>query len=91
MASAWYLFFTTFVSEDLAFVYGLFSVIDNKMPALFFLLFYGAGVILGDLGLYLIGVAGRNEAILSAGPLRCLPPKIDYGNAGEMAVIRLLG
>ncbi|MEM7646553.1 MAG: hypothetical protein AAF203_06575, partial [Pseudomonadota bacterium] len=53
------LFLGTLVSEDLAYIYGLFSVQGEEMSALSFLFFFGAGVLFGDLLLYGLGVLLR--------------------------------
>lgn len=51
---------STLISEDLAYIYGLFSFQNQKLSGLWFVLAYTMGVIFGDLMLYYIGyLAGR--------------------------------
>lgn len=49
----------TLVSEDLAFVSGLFSVKNSSMTAITFILAYSIGVLIGDILLYGLGVLTR--------------------------------
>ncbi len=46
---------TTIISEDLAYVYGLFGVQSSYMSPITFVLFFTLGVLVGDLMLYFVG------------------------------------
>lgn len=46
---------STLISEDLAYIYGLFSFQSKKLTGLWFILAYTIGVTVGDLMLYYIG------------------------------------
>ncbi len=54
-STPWVLFFSTFASEDLAFIYGLFSVQGQSLHPFHFIIFYSLGVLVGDIMLYGLG------------------------------------
>lgn len=54
----------TFVSEDLAYFYGLFGVQSHYYSELAFIIYYSVGIILGDCGLYFIGLGSRKVPFL---------------------------
>jgi membrane protein DedA with SNARE-associated domain len=55
LSNPWLLSLATFVSEDLAYLYGLIAVQLNQLPPWTFILFYSMGVVAGDIGIYAIG------------------------------------
>lgn len=81
--SLWALFGMTFASEDLAYASGLFWAQSGTITWWQFLVFYSAGVLIGDLVLYVVGSISKRLSTTNWGR-RWLPafllktPKTDY-------------
>lgn len=70
------------MSEDLAYLYGLFSVQSDILSSWAFIIFYSSGVLIGDMGLYLIGVFIRKNAdsLIGQGFKKVFKPRIADAN-----------
>lgn len=53
------IFWGTLISEDLAFVYGLFKYQESALTSYMFVLSYTLGVYIGDIGLFSLGMLAR--------------------------------
>lgn len=74
---------STLVSEDLAYIYGLFSFQSKNLSGFWFVIAYTFGVILGDLMLYYLGYfAGKfeNNKLIQYLYQKIIPNKKSYDN-----------
>lgn len=79
-----FLSISTLISEDLAFIYGLFSVKSESMNAIIFITFYTLGVLVGDILLYGVGVLTRKYShLFIVQKLLKLFPKVDPNRSFE--------